>query len=393
MSPANGVVAAESNGTPGSLTITVTPKAIPQTSPVLPNLYGDVLTVTTTVAGDTPHVIALSQTAQGAIFSIAVQTIDFGNVQQNGQATFQLYVSNAGNLGGRLDFAATSPFTLPNELLDPNPNAVPLNLQFSPLDTGVFPMMVPITVDPSTVLCAPLPFQTLSLTGTGTAPGQKLPSLGATWIDFQPLACGAATGNKSGFPFVNQTASPITAISATVTQLNNVATAFTVAVEAQDVPAGQPTNITVTPNAMPATSSTQADLFVAGLVITTTPPFPIPTVWLHETASGAVLRFYPSSIDFAATPVGQSTGIGGNFYLVNTGNQPVTPTLSPISVSAFSLTQQQTVTGPGQPILGNVVFSPMSTGMFVTNVSVMSVAAGGVLCALPTGLAVAGTGN
>ncbi|CAN5253533.1 hypothetical protein BH09MYX1_BH09MYX1_28350 [soil metagenome] len=67
------VAPVKANVAPGaSVEITVTPNAVPQVSAVTPDLYGDTLTLTTNAVSDPPHVLALHETAQGAIFSLTI---------------------------------------------------------------------------------------------------------------------------------------------------------------------------------------------------------------------------------------------------------------------------------------------------------------------------------
>lgn len=81
--------------------LSVTPKAVPQTSPVTPDFYSDSLTIHTTDAGDSDHIVSLHETAQGVILAFNPTAINFGNVAvgsstPDAAGTYQ--VVNSGNV-------------------------------------------------------------------------------------------------------------------------------------------------------------------------------------------------------------------------------------------------------------------------------------------------------
>ena len=81
------------------LELTITSRAIPQTSATSDNLYGDTLTITTTSHGDQPHTVAIKQTAHGAILSVSAPTVDFATPAKVGApaTTNAITISNQGN--------------------------------------------------------------------------------------------------------------------------------------------------------------------------------------------------------------------------------------------------------------------------------------------------------
>jgi hypothetical protein len=76
--------------------LTITPAAIPQTSAVTPDLYGDTLTITTTSQGDLPHVLPIHETAHGAILDV---TLPQGAIRArvDDVVTKSVTVTNTGN--------------------------------------------------------------------------------------------------------------------------------------------------------------------------------------------------------------------------------------------------------------------------------------------------------
>jgi hypothetical protein len=84
-------------GAASSVTIRVVPKQIPNPATTANDGYADTLTITTTGPGDSPHNIALHETAQGTIFTLAPTSI--ATSAGPGLSTFvNFQVGNAGNL-------------------------------------------------------------------------------------------------------------------------------------------------------------------------------------------------------------------------------------------------------------------------------------------------------
>lgn len=165
MNPATGIVAA--NG--GSLTLTVTPKAIPATSAV-PGSYGDTLTVTTTAQNDIPHSIALAEGARGAILVLSTSSIDFGqlNVPAPAYATFT--IQNSGNATPKIDFTGQgSPtiFVMPKAVSATAGATTQTTAQFAPPVALHQSYSDTATVSVSNAaLCQPLAFSSVGLKGS-----------------------------------------------------------------------------------------------------------------------------------------------------------------------------------------------------------------------------------
>jgi hypothetical protein len=95
LSAASGTVAAQATAT-----ITVTPKAIPFPSTTGANGFGDVLTISSDIPGDTPHAVALNQTARGAILVFSPLTITTHDPVEGHFSFVGFAVQNAGNYEG-----------------------------------------------------------------------------------------------------------------------------------------------------------------------------------------------------------------------------------------------------------------------------------------------------
>lgn len=90
-----------SGGTLGAgkkATLSVTPTAIPQTSPTTADYYADTLTITTDAANDSPTVVSLHETAQGVILALAPTSLDFGAVTDGTSSPLPFTVTNSGNV-------------------------------------------------------------------------------------------------------------------------------------------------------------------------------------------------------------------------------------------------------------------------------------------------------
>ena len=161
-----GVVAAGG----GSATITVTPKAIPQSSAV-PGVYGDTLVVTTTASGDAPHAVPLAQSAYGAILNAPPAALAFPATPAGGQSMSQVGITNTGNAPATLTWGAISngAFTFDaNVVLLPGGVTTTSNGYFAPIALTPYAATATMGVAPSTVLCQPIPAPVVALSGTGT---------------------------------------------------------------------------------------------------------------------------------------------------------------------------------------------------------------------------------
>ena len=154
-----------------SVTLTVTPGAIPATSSVQTNLYADAITINTDAVGDLPHTIALSRTAKGAILAFNPASLAFGERPVATTGTAPLQVVNSGNAGATVTLTSSAAAFVvtpasPELISAGSPGA--FTGAFSPgasatAQTG----SVTMSTLASDTLCAPLPLP-LVLTGTGT---------------------------------------------------------------------------------------------------------------------------------------------------------------------------------------------------------------------------------
>jgi hypothetical protein len=105
ISPATSTVLAGSQSS-----IIVTPKPIPQTSATTANGFGDTLNITTTAAGDTPHTVALTQTASGAILALSATPLAFGTQTAFVASAPQSFdVINTGNVAANVTVVSSNP--------------------------------------------------------------------------------------------------------------------------------------------------------------------------------------------------------------------------------------------------------------------------------------------
>jgi alpha-tubulin suppressor-like RCC1 family protein len=197
ISPTSGTVLPN-----GQSFVFVTPNAIPQTSATTPDLYGDTITVTTTVAGDTPHTVTLLETAHGAILTFSASSLPFGTQTLFGPASTQiLSVTNTGNATASvtlIDATTTnSSFGFSpsgaNNVAPGATNKLGVTVSFSP--TGFGAINDSVSMSTSSVLCNPLPTAT-SLTGSGKGVASQVAVGGgpAPRRTFPAVACAVITG-------------------------------------------------------------------------------------------------------------------------------------------------------------------------------------------------------
>jgi hypothetical protein len=95
VTPPTGNIAAQ-----GTAMITITPKPIPFPSTTGANGFGDILTISTDIPGDSPHAVTLNQTARGAILQFAPLAIATHDQASDHYEFFPFSVTNAGNYEG-----------------------------------------------------------------------------------------------------------------------------------------------------------------------------------------------------------------------------------------------------------------------------------------------------
>ena len=300
-------------GQPGDTgTITVTPNAIPGASAVTADLYGDLLTVTTTAAGDNAHTVALHMTARGAILTASTNDISFGGVAAGSTATSPLTLSNTGNVAASVALTSTASafaWAPPSGAVAGGSTSVVV-ASFAPTATSAYSASGGIAVQQGTPLCAPLP-SAVALSGVGTSGAAVITP---TSLDYGRVTCGTQTQDQSILIANNGTA-PFTFTA----QLTSGASFYTLGATSGSVDPGLSFTLVVTPVLVPATSLTTADLYAGRVTITTSAPGDAPhAVSLHETAFGARFSVSVSSLAFGTVRVGGSRALF--FTMTNSGN-------------------------------------------------------------------------
>lgn len=380
MSPSSGVVASDG----GTLVLTVAPNAIPQTSQVTPNLYGDTLTVTTDVPTDSPHNIPLRLTARGSVFSISTSSINFGSVTVGVTSSGQFTISNTGNAPGALIFTPINPsvFGMPaNALVDAASSSIE-SATFSPAGQMAYSDMATITKTPATVLCQPLPASSMSLAGNGTS--GNLVVLSTSSLNFGLVPCGSTAAART----VTVTNNSSTQLGITLMLAGGANSPYTVS-GPSTIAAGATVTVTVTPKQIPATSSTVSDGFADTLSINASGGLvnETRTVALRETAQGAVLTINPSSLSF--------TGNGSkNFTVNNTGNVPASYTLAlgGTDTNRFAVSPTSATASGGSSVNETVTYTrPVIYlgGTFTANVTLSTTA--GLCAPLPGMVSLSGS--
>ena len=343
MTPPSGLVAIDG----GTVVITVAPNAIPQSSVVTPNFYGDTLTVTTDVSSDSPHNIPLRLTARGSIFAISTTAINFGSVTVGATAPGQFTVSNSGNAAGALVFtAANAAFVVPNNALVAMGSSSIESATFSPTIAQSYSDTATITKTSSTVLCQPLPATSFALSGVGTT--GNVVAVSSSSLNFGLVACGS-TAPAQTVTVANNSASQL----GFVTSLARGGGSPYLVTGPSTLAAGATGTFTITPKVVPATSSTLADSFADTLSITGSggPVNEAHTVALHQTAQGAVLTLSPPSLSF-------TNGQTKNFTVTNSGNLPAAYNLALEGTNnRFTVSPTSSTAGSGGSVTETVTYT------------------------------------
>ena len=215
-----GASASTQNGTlaaGASQTLIVVPSAILWPANTAANAYGDTLTITTDAPNDSPHVIALTETAQGAVLSTNVAT-GFGTVylgttgvltpaftlQNNGNGATNVTVTPAVTAASgasptfALETGSSTIVTSATPIALAAASSASLNATFTP-----GPLSTPANAATSSVvdtfttdgspLCAPLP-TAISLSGTGTV---ALATYSPSSLNFQNVPCGTTAASQT----------------------------------------------------------------------------------------------------------------------------------------------------------------------------------------------------
>ncbi|HXX70447.1 MAG TPA: choice-of-anchor D domain-containing protein [Polyangiaceae bacterium] len=305
-------------GSSATTTLTITPEAIPSIAdPNDPSVFGDVLTIATDAAGDTPHAVSLVMQARGAVITNTPlsTTWNFGSVGAGSIGTFTTPIQNTGNASATLSLQG---LTQPSIFgLENNPTTVQafavteLVGQFTPpssngswTDSGQLVLSAPDS------LCAPLPSQwnmpTIALSGTSNASAAF--TLAGSLV-FPTTECGG---------------DPPSAQSVTLSNSTNQAYSYAVKFASGawytlvdsglgNLAANGATTIVVTPKpvipgqgVLPGSAPYADDLILTVATSPAATTFTVPIAW---TLSGAVL-----SLPEGAGPNASSQG---NFYVAD----------------------------------------------------------------------------
>jgi hypothetical protein len=381
VSPTTGPV-----GPMASVPVMITPKVVPATSSTAPDAFADTLTITTTAAMDVPHTVALHETAQGAIVSRSLNSLNFGNVASGTTSTQTYTFSNTGNVNATLTLTNGDTAIVQTSPLVVSAGAgvfTTESVSFQPTLTQTYSDIGLLALQTPVPLCGALPGN-LTLSGNGTNP-----SLTATpsTLNFGSIPCGTAALNTQTVNVTNN--GPATTFSAVL--LKGAGSYFSINPTSGSMTAGGVVPIVVTGNMLPSTASTSSNAYGDTLQVTTATNN-VADVTLNMTALGAVLAFSKSSIAFSPTP--PNTPVTSAFTVNNTGNAPVTVTLVPsLGVFTTSPTMGSVPAGIMLPVTAS--FDPTSiTPPSYSGTLSMTVPVGASLCGpLPVPMPLTGTAN
>ncbi len=366
----------------GTQTVTVTPKAIPASTAIVTDGFSDTLTITTNAPDDTPHDIALHQTARGAIVSRSANAFGFGNVPQGTTGTATIVYANTGNIDITLGFANGDPAVS-------QPLTLPVGAGGFATETGSFtPTLVKpyndigtVTNPNSTPLCGTLPGN-ISITGTGTT----------TSLTASPtsLAFGSVLCNGKGDPLTVKITNNGPQTGYTATLLKDAGSYFTVSPPTGTISATGSVTLTVDPLQLPKYGPTTSNYYGDTLRVTTSNG--VIDVALSETALGAILAYSKATNAYGAVTV--NTTAQTAFTVTNSGNLTTNVTLS-ASPTVYTVDPSVPTSITGNSSLPfNVFFKPAAVTSYNTGVLTMSVPGTTTLCQpLPADATLTGSGK
>ncbi len=401
-----------------------------------PDLYADVLIITTTAANDTTHYIPIHMTAQGAIIQQEPGVlINIGTISPNQTGTYLYGMRNIGNATTTLSLTEsnTTEFgAIGNVVLNPDGTTQVAKIPYtSPLlpdisgETYALPASYSSTltlgvVNTSQPLCKPLPSPTLTV--EGNVPYSVFNVQQAASFDFtnSKVQCGSATpaaaqtftiSNSSVYPagdfytltYVASLNGAVSdsyfTLSTTSTNCTSASTGFTCTLS-QAAPSA---TFTVTPKVIPQypTGGTQPHAYALEAIRFANTIFStdIRYIYLAETAWGAVLEALPPSVAMIPSKVGTPTTLGGQLTIGNVGNlstNGLSYSIAGTNAGDFSITSNTQSVSPGKGFTNiPVTFDPSATGARSATAKLTDTnGATGLCAALPTtAVPLTGTGQ
>ncbi len=334
--PAQGNVAigavSEQGEDGGAPTFTVIPNVIPTNLTSIANGgFNGAISITTNSPNDTPHQIQLQMTAEGAIIAVApTGTISFPSWSVGQTETETLNFINSGNENATLNLIPTSPFSAPSQITVNAGSTQPVPISFLPSAPQAFPGTLTLSAASGTTICnlntLPGGGSGIALAGTGVTPVPPAVTLSATSINFGPVPCGSTTTLPSTLSVQNTGA---TSFQVTASLQNGSSSIFTATLTptspdgGTSVAGGSETTVTVSLPQMPQTASITPNAYADVLQLLFTSPNGAArsiNVPLSITASGAIMAFQPSAVQFGTVAVNSTTNLP--FTVVNSGNLP-----------------------------------------------------------------------
>jgi hypothetical protein len=324
----------EEGGVParGKATVQITPKPIPQTSPIDPELYSGTLEITTGLA-DPPITVRLRQTARGAIIKSTVTTdMNFGDVKVGTPASLQFSLTNSGNL----DVIANVALSSSAFLIDQSSTATMAlaagkngsrTVVFTPSEEANFTDTLAVSYGAGAIHCQPPP-PNPTVKGKGSSTVSSI-TIQPTSLNFGLVDCGSTyvDKNNANAPYQTIVISTNLATTFTPTLGKGGSTPFSLADSSGNavtqgtaiaINPGAPYTMRIVPLQIPLrpTVGTADNAFGDILTITSPSETTAKTIPLTQTAHGAMLSFEPLLVNADTGAV-----ITGN-KLKNDGNNP-----------------------------------------------------------------------
>jgi hypothetical protein len=156
LNPASGSIPANMSGT-----FQVVPNAIPVggSTTTAPNGFGDTLTVTTDRSGDSPHVVTILESAQGAILAFNPANV---TVNRTGTTSANFRIENTGNVTAPITLTRMNTMGSPALTVSPTTGNSAIGSPFNGTVTDTGGLLGPtgtatISVATTAPICQPLP--------------------------------------------------------------------------------------------------------------------------------------------------------------------------------------------------------------------------------------------
>jgi len=379
-------------------TVTVTPLALPTPTDPSPTPYADAISITTTIVGDTAHVVTLSELPQGDVLTLSTTALAFGSIPvTKSSSPLSFTLTNSANPGSPsavveitgsdpTDFSQSATMaTIPAAIAGAaGTDAVTVTFD-APAMPGAPSSTITLTTDDA--LCTLLPGPVVA-SGTAIQAGPIVTPQSLFFGSEDGLVNCGATANPQTISVGNSGTQDydLTTLGLTTGTYYTVTTSGTLPAI---IPAGSinALTITITPKPIPtAVPTVPAFSTFSDMLTVTTDANTTPNVFVAALTMGAQGAIVSNTLSTATWNFGP-IAFGGqgtfNVFLNNTGNEGVLVSLTGLTEPAiFGLVPDPTFQkgAPGILTVSGTFEPPAPSGVWNDSATVTVTAGDGVLC-------------